>query len=61
MKISEFIEQLRWVLETSGDVEVQLQNDPSEKLVGIVDYESIFVVPEAYEDGVKCNIRSWPY
>jgi len=62
MKISSVIRELEAVIETYGDIEVQLQNTPEEADKPIVGYESFFIVPEEYEGGeTVCNIRWWPY
>jgi len=60
MKISVLIEELQYVLESYGDIEAQLQNSPSDNEL-IINEAQFFVVPEEYEDGFFCNIRTWPY
>lgn len=60
MKISEFIKVLEDIQEKHGDIPVQLQ-----ELLGLERYitnlEDFFIVPEQYDEGWICNLRSWPY
>jgi len=64
MKLSQLIYNLQNIMDAYGDIEVQLQNTPSEG-ERVIGYESFFVLPEEYdtEEGEEtiCNIRSWPY
>jgi len=63
MRISNLIKELKSVQAGYGDIEVELQSNPSDEDY-VVGYETFFVVPEQYQPddgGMICNIRSWPY
>ena len=62
MKVSEAIRELESIKESHGDIDVQIQSDPEDTDGKIIDYESVFVLSEEYENEEWfCNIRSWPY
>ncbi len=61
MKISDLIRTLQSIQETEGDVPVQMQSGPITLPDEIEDFEDFFVVEEPYEDGVRVNLRWWPY
>ena len=61
MKISNLIAELSAIKNEYGNIEVQLQSTPSEPSDEIIGYEAFFVVTEKYEEGVYCNLRTWPY
>jgi hypothetical protein len=59
-RISEVIKTLQNIQEEHGDIPVQLQ-----ELLGlerrITNFEDFFIVPEQYDEGWICNLRTWPY
>lgn len=61
MKISEMIKELESIQKVKGDIPVQLQSSPKTTKENIVNYGHFFIVPEKYDEGMICNIRSWAY
>lgn len=61
MKIGVLIATLEKIRESHGEIDVQLQNDPDEKMDGIVNYPDFFIVEEGYDEGFVVNLRPWPY
>lgn len=63
MKLEALIGELVNVLGHHGNIEVYIQNSPTEPDEKIVGNDNIFVVPEKYEEDEKhvVNLRTWPY
>ncbi len=60
MKIGELIKKLEEIQELHGDIECQLQSDPS---LGkpVENFPEFSVQEEQYDDGWVVNLRAWPY
>jgi hypothetical protein len=61
MRASDLIIALQNIVNTRGDIEVELQSNPKEPIDEIIDYTQFFVVEEEYENGWQINLRTWPY
>lgn len=62
MEIEKLINELKHIMESYGNINVQLQDDGSRNKDGIIAGHTIFIVPEEYEGGeMVCNLRWWPY
>lgn len=63
MKITDLIKVLRYIHDSQGEIEVQLQNDPGPGDTPVTCFPHFFICEEPYEDGIGMivNIRTWPY
>lgn len=67
MKIKALIADLQRIADSQGDIEVQLQDDPTAQPAIVDDhavvssFEKFFICEEPYPDGFRVSLRTWPY